>query len=248
MGLFDIFKKKEETAEAAPEVKVNELTAAAELYFEDKSDINFITLLAVLKKTEAWVPLMETEFGAVPYILESEDGVQFYPMFSEESQIPSEYAENLSWATLPFEASAKYLMESTEVSNMLLNAFTKSVIIDEESVRVLMNENTDEYAADGEALKLFAAEDDEVKMIKAKALDFFKGRTDVKKAFFAKLLNGVEMSYIFIVDVDGDAQNMFKELFEAVGQADISMPIDYTVYPGLKQQLENAECEPFFAV
>ena len=112
-----------------------------------------------------------------------------------------------------------------------------------------MNENTDEYAADGEALKLFAAEeDDEVKMIKAKALDFFKGRTDVKKAFFAKLLNGVEMSYIFIVDVDGDAQNMFKELFEAVGQADISMPIDYTVYPGLKQQLENAECEPFFAV
>ena len=227
----------------------NPLTMAAEAYNEDKNDTNFLTVLALLKSTETWVPLMETQYGAMPYILETEDGVQFYPVFSEESQIPAEYAESLSWATLPFESSAKYIMESTEVSNMLLNAFTRSVVIPEESIRVLMNENADEYAADGTSLELFPIGDEaEAQTIKEKATAFFAGRTDVKKAYFAKLLNGVEMSYVFVVDVDGDAQSMFKEFFDAVGQADISMPIDYTVYPALKEQLEKINCEPFFAV
>ena len=248
MGLFDIFKKKDnEKAEAA--IEKNPLTLAAEVYNEDNNDTNFLTVLAVLKSRETWVPLMETEYGAVPYILESEDGTQFYPLFSEESQIPAEYAESLSWATLPFESSAKYIMESTEVSNMLLNAFTKSVIISEESVRVLMNENAAEYAADGGALELFPVEDDgEAQKIKERAAAFFKERTDVKKAYFAKLKNGVEMSYIFIVEVDGDAQSMFAALFESIGRADISMPIDYTEYPALKAQLEKIECQPFFEV
>ena len=247
MGLFDIFKKKnnEEAAPAVPQK--NPLTLAAEVYNEDNNDTNFLTVLAVLKKTETWVPLMETEYGAVPYILESEDGTQFYPMFSEESQIPAEYAESLSWATLPFESSAKYVMESTEVSNLLLNAFTKSVVISEESVRVMMNENAAEYAADGGALELFSVDGDkEAAGIQERAAAFFAGRTDVKKAFFAKLKNGVEMSYIFIVEVDGDAKSMFEALFESIGQADISMPIDYTEYPALSAQLEKIDCKPFF--
>ncbi|MBQ8830504.1 MAG: enhanced serine sensitivity protein SseB C-terminal domain-containing protein [Oscillospiraceae bacterium] len=248
MGLFDMFKKKNKE-EAAAVPQKNPLTFAAEVYNADNNDTNFLTVLAILKKTETWVPLMETEYGAMPYILESEDGTQFYPVFSEESQIHTEYAESLSWATLPFESSARYIMESTEVSNMLLNAFTKSVVIPEESIRVMMNENTSEYAADGGSLELFPASDDaEAQNIQAKAAAFFKERTDVKKAYFAKLKNGVEMSYIFVADVDGDAQSMFKELFDAIGQADISMPIDYTVYPTLKEQLEKIECEPFFAV
>ena len=248
MGLFDIFKKKnEEKTEAAAEK--NPLTLAAEVYNEDGNDTNFLTVLAVLKNCETWVPLMETEYGAVPYILESEDGTQFYPLFSEESQIPAQYAESLFWATLPFASSAKYIMESTEVSNMLLNAFTKSVIIPEESVRVIMNENAAEYAADGGSLELFPAEKDgEAKEIQERAAAFFAERSDVKKAFFAKLKNGVEMSYIFVVEVDGDAQSMFSALFESIGRADISMPIDYTEYPALKEQLEKIECEPFFAV
>ena len=247
MGLFDIFKKKNnnEEAEAAPQK--NPLTQAAEAYNEDNNDTNFLTVLAVLKKTEAWVPLMETEYGAVPYILESEDGTPFYPIFSEESQIPSEYAESLSWATLPFESSARYIMESTEVSNMLLNAFTKSVVISEASVRIMMNENNAEYAADGGNLELFPIADDaEALNIQEKALSFFKERTDVKKAYFAKLKNGVEMSYIFIAEVEGNAQSMFAALFEAIGQAEITMPVDYTEYPALSQQLEKIECEPFF--
>ena len=246
MGLFDIFKKKNSEQPAA-EPQKNTLTIAAEAYNEDSNDTNFLTVLAALKKTETWVPLMETEYGAMPYILESENGTQFYPVFSEESQIPPEYAESLSWATLPFESSAKYIMESTEVSNMLLNAFTKSVIIPEESVRVMMNENADEYAADGGALELFPVSDDaEAQSIQERAAAFFAQRADVKKAYFAKLLNGVEMSYVFVADVDGDAQGMFKELFETIGQADISMPIDYTVYPTLKEQLDKIGCAPFF--
>ena len=248
MGLFDIFKKKNDDAPAEMPQK-NPLTLAAEVYNEDNNDTNFLTVLAVLKKTETWVPLMETEYGAMPYILESADGTQFYPVFSEESQIPTEYAESLSWATLPFESSAKYIMESTEVNNMLLNAFTKSVVIAEESIRVMMNENADEYAADGGALELFPVSDDaEARNIQEKASAFLKERADVKKAYFAKLKNGVEMSYVFVAEVDGDAQSMFKALFDAIGQADISMPIDYTVYPTLKEQLEKIDCQPFFEV
>ena len=245
MGLFDKFKKKEREEQAA-EVKVNELTKAAEIYSEDNSDINFITLLAVLKKTETWVPLMETEYGALPYILESEDGTQFYPIFSEENQIPKEYAENLSWASLPFESSAKYIMESVEVNNILLNAFTKSVVIPEESVRVLMNENASEHAVDGSGLKLFIAEGEEADDLRNKAREFFGTRNDVKKAYFAKLMNGVEMSYVFVVDIDGNAQDMFASLFKHFGDTDLTMPVDYTVYPSLKPQLEEIGCEAFF--
>ena len=54
------------------------------------------------------------------------------------------------------------------------------------------------------------------------------------------------MSYVFVADVEGDAQGMFKELFETIGQADISMPRDYTVYPTLKEQLDKIGCAPFF--
>jgi len=227
----------------------NRLTAAAKYYNEDNSDTNFLMVLAVLKNSETWVPLMETDNGVMPYILETEDGVQFYPLFSEESQIPAEYAESLFWAELPFETSAKYVMESTAVKHMLLNAFSCSVVIPEDAVRVLMNENAAEYAADGAALEIFPAGDsDEARHIEKRALEFFSSREDVKKAYFAKLKNGGEMSYVFVADVEGDAQSMFKGLFEAVGQADISMPIDYTVYPSLKEQLEAAGCEPFFTI
>lgn len=246
MGLFDKRRKKYNDKEQAVEVNVNDLTKAAELYNEDNSDINFITLLAVLKKTETWVPLMETEYGALPYILESEDGTQFYPVFSEENQIPKEYAESLSWACLPFESSAKYIMESIEVNNMLLNAFTKSVVIPEESVRVLMNENASEHAVDGDGLKLFISEGEESDVLRNKAYEFFKTRDDVKKAYFAKLMNGVEMSYVFVVDVEGNAQEMFAALFKYLGDTELTMPVDYTVYPSLKPQLEEIGCAPFF--
>ena len=246
MGLFDIFKKKETEKEQTAEIKENELTKAAELYNEEPSDINFITLLAVLKKSETWVPLMETEYGALPYILESEDGTQYYPLFSEERQIPKEYAESLDWACLPFEASAKFVMESVEVSNMLLNAFSKSVVIPEESVRVVMKENAAEHAVDSAGLKLFAAEGAEAETLKNKAYEFFGGREDVSKAYFAKLLNGAEMSYVFVVDVNGNAQEMFEALFKSLGDTELSMPVDYTVYPSLQQQLEEIGCAPFF--
>ena len=246
MGLIDILKKKKNEEEQEMP-KGNQLTQMADLCHDDNNDTNFITLLAVLKKTEAWVPMMETEIGAMPYILESADGTQFYPVFSEENQIPKEYAESLTWAQVSFDASARYIMESTEVSNMLLNAFTKSVVIPEESIRVLMNENASEHAVKNDDLKLFAIEADaESEAIREKANAYFSGRNDVKKAYFAKLLNGVEMSYVFVADVDGDAQGMFKELFETIGQADISMPIDYTVYPTLKEQLDKIGCAPFF--
>ena len=82
MGLFDISKKKN-SEEPAAEPQKNTLTIAAEAYNEDGNDTNFLTVLAALKKTETWVPLMETEYGAMPYILESENGTQFYPVFSE---------------------------------------------------------------------------------------------------------------------------------------------------------------------
>lgn len=246
MGLFDILKKKKNEEEQETP-KGNQLTQMADLCHDDNNDTNFITLLAVLKKTEAWVPMMETEIGAMPYILESADGTQFYPVFSEENQIPKEYAESLTWAQVSFDASARYIMESTEVSNMLLNAFTKSVVIPEESIRVLMNENASEHAVKNDDLKLFAIEADaESEAIREKANAYFSGRNDVKKAYFAKLLNGVEMSYIFVVEAEGDTQSMFAGLFEAVGETTVSMPIDYTLYPSLKEQLEEIGCEPFF--
>lgn len=248
MGLFDKLKKNKNTEAAVQVANDNQLlTMAANAYCTDKNDTNFLTVLAVLKKTDTWVPMMETEIGAVPYILESEDGVQFYPIFSEENQIPNEYAESLTWAQVPFAASAKYIMESTEVNNILLNAFTSGVVIPEESVRVLMNEDASERAVSDDKLKLFSADGEgEAEEIKRKIYAFFSGRRDVKKAYFAKLMNGVEMSYILVVDTDGDSRKMFSELFETIGNNSYTMPIDYTVYPSLKEQLEGIGCEPFF--
>lgn len=250
MGLFDKLKKNKAVETAVQAANDNQLlTQAAKTYCEDKNDTNFLTVLAVLKKAETWVPMMETEIGAVPYILESEDGVQFYPVFSEENQIPTEYAESLTWAQVPFAASAKYIMESTEVSNMLLNAFTSGVVIPEESVRVLMNEDVSERAVSDDKLKLFSADgESEAEEIKRKACAFFGGRTDVKKAYFAKLMNGVEMSYILVVDTEGDSRKMFSELFATIGSDSFTMPIDYTVYPSLEEQLEEIGCGPFFEV
>lgn len=227
----------------------NKLTNAAKIYCENRSDINFITLLVALRKCDTWVPMMAADDGAIPYILESEDGMKFYPTFSEESQIPDEYAESLTWAQIPFETSARFILDSAEINNMLLNAFTNSVVISEENLRVLMKENAAERVVDESVLKLITADGDKTAdEIKRRAYKFFYDRKDVKKAYFAKLLNGKELSYVFIVDVDGDAQAMFKELFEAIGEANITMPIDYTVYPSLKEQLEEIDCLPFFTV
>ena len=168
-------------------------------------------------------------------------------MWYVEFVVPEEYAQSLTWAEVPFEAAAGYIMESTEVNNMLLNAFTKSVVISEESIRIIMNENASEHVVNGETLKLYSADGDgEAAEIKRKAYAFFYDRKDVKKAYFARLLSGAEMSYVFVVDIEGDPQEMFSALFETIGQTDISMPIDYTVYPSLKEQLEELGCEPFF--
>lgn len=223
------------------------LTEAAEAYSKDGSDINFVTVLALLKKCNTWVPMTETENGVLPYILETEDGMQFYPAFSEESQVPDEYAQSLLWTQVPFEATAEYVMASTEVSGILLNAFTSSTVIGEDAIRVLMKKNTQEHVVNESDLKLSLCEDGgEAAEIKRRAYAFFYDRKDVKKAYFAKLQNGGEMSYIFIVDAAGDTQSMFADLFATIGKSDISMPIDYTLFPSLKEQIEEIGCQPFF--
>ena len=75
---------------------------------------------------------------ATPDILKNGNDL-FYPIFSNLEEIPNHYKEKFSWVEKPIDACLNFLKNNTECIGLVLDAFSKPVVITDKLLEALNN-------------------------------------------------------------------------------------------------------------
>ncbi len=99
-------------------------------YLEDDSEENLYALLSCLRDSEVVVPVSSDAEGVVaPDILQGPDRNLYFPVFSQEAQIPEDYDESSSGVRLPMLRCIRLAHESQGTTGLVLDAFTDVLML-----------------------------------------------------------------------------------------------------------------------
>ena len=99
-------------------------------YLEDDSEENLYALLSCLRDSEVVVPVSSDAEGVVaPDILQGPDRNLYFPVFSQEAQIPEDYDESSTGVRLPMLRCIRLAHESQGTSGLVLDAFTDVLML-----------------------------------------------------------------------------------------------------------------------
>lgn len=85
-------------------------------------------LLACLRDSVLIVPTLPV--SGKPDFLESDDGVRFLPVFSQEKQLPPDYMEEFDLRRMRIEECVGLAKEYPDCSGLVLDGFTEAMIIE----------------------------------------------------------------------------------------------------------------------
>lgn len=262
--------------ETKPVEKVHEdsnelLVALIARHHEERSGESLIAVLDILKTARVWVPmtvtlseedvktLMNAKKSDVittkgnmkmrPDILKTSEGELFYPAFSTKEEAPQDYRKRFSWVCLSFVQYAVTVLNNPKINAIVINAFSKNLILSKDILRALTNTNTEARPIEkGTVIELTAlGSTQEELVLQYKAMECMKAHESVKKAYVAKMKKQDELSYVFVIDAPGaNPQKLFSEMNQQLQGLKMNLPMDFAMYPVLKKQLEMAQCEAFY--
>lgn len=176
----------------------------------------------------------------------TKDGKLFFPVFTSKEETPEQYRNNFSWMQLPFLQCAKMTLANADLSAVVINAFTKNLVLNREALQLLLECGVqDRVLEKGTVVQLepVGPEGDSVK----KAAVRFLRQTAARRAYFAKMTDKGEKSYLFAVDTGNlEPRAFFEKMHAAVMPARPKLPVDYVPYDAVRTQILASDCRMIY--
>lgn len=124
-------------------------------YIREQNRYNLGVLICCLSKAEVWVPmnliiseedkqgLINSKAGdiystedimrMIPDYL-TNDGKEYFPIFSKLEEVPEDYSKKVSWIQLPMMKCINMVKSKDNIEDMILNAYSHKFVISKEFI------------------------------------------------------------------------------------------------------------------
>lgn len=179
-----------------------------------------------------------------PDYLKAGDGSLYFPAFTSRDETEKTYQANFSWIELPGKDIVELTKKNTELKGIVINAFTQFGVILRDVLLILDKKNVQNGGVTGHTMEKgtkvsFTRVDNAHTALRKAAWDAIRKCLAVRKAFFVKMKADEEESYLMVVG--GSIKNpneVFEKLNAVIQKAHPDLPVDYAVYPAMKNELK----------
>ncbi len=244
-------------------------TAIRELTADHKNQVAFLMALTLFRQGDFEVPMTvilseedekqllnakkgdqvttEEEMRLRPDLLKTPSGELYFPAFTSKEETDADYRVRFSWMMMSGQQILEAAKANTQLAGIVVNAFSQPFRLTRQMIDVLLNHGTTEHTLEKGTVVTFSRMNRNAQGLKEAAEGILKTLPGVRKAFFVTMNNNGEKS--FLLDIDGavsDAKELFGRLNAEIQKAKPSLPVDYVMYPAMKEQLKACGMQPFY--
>lgn len=179
-----------------------------------------------------------------PDILKNRDGKLFFPVFTMTEEVPDRYRKNFSWVQQPFKEAMRFLSGRHDLEAVVINAFSKSIIIPVPIINMIMGEVSQKKTQNIDEITQLYPVGREGYSLKKHAIEFCE-KHNVSKAYLAKKLVCGKQSYVFAIKHAG-SDSFFEQMRQYLSSIHTQIPIEVMPYSALKTKLKNTEVKMFY--
>lgn len=239
-----------------PEINNTILKNEIAAFSKDPNTENSVSLLHCMHQSLVFVPGKIEADGSVtpngqknirftPTMIKNKNGINYFPVLTSRDEAPIIKGKKIGGLTIPFKTACDMTDKRTDCNAIMINPFSDKFIVPEHMYKNVLRIGAassplhEKRIMKGENVMFFGPEQGD-SSIKDKAKKAFIEYPCILKAYFTRMIQGGQMSYLFIMETENDFidyRDMFAELAKKIGTKDLRLPLTFA----LKNTFVNIE-------